>query len=120
EEIPLSPRAQIVAEAIRAHGASFFDELIGGTGLLPSQLEEALAELVALGVVNSDSFAGLRALLVPSGERRPGPNRRRRRRPGKFGMEDAGRWALARPGRASADPARPAPQPAEHVPRPFV
>ena len=29
------------------------------------QVEEALAELVALGLVNSDSFGGLRALLVP-------------------------------------------------------
>jgi ATP-dependent Lhr-like helicase len=117
DEIPLSSRAQMVAEAIRGHGASFFDELIGATGLLPSQLEEALAELVALGVVNSDSFAGLRALLVPSGERRPGPNGRRRRRTVKFGMEDAGRWALARPGRASSDPTRPDPEAVEHVAR---
>jgi ATP-dependent Lhr-like helicase len=117
EGIPLSPRAQMVADAIRADGASFFDELIGATGLLPSQLEEALAELVALGVVNSDSFAGLRALLVPSGERRPGPNGRRRRRTVKFGMEDAGRWALARSGRASPDPARVDPEAVEHVAR---
>jgi ATP-dependent Lhr-like helicase len=117
DEVLLSARAQMVADSIRAHGASFFDELIGATGLLPSQLEEALAELVALGVVNSDSFAGLRALLVPSGERRPGPNGRRRRRTVKFGMEDAGRWALARPGRASADPARPDPEAVEHVAR---
>jgi ATP-dependent helicase Lhr and Lhr-like helicase len=117
DEIPLSPRAEMVAEAIRAHGASFFDEMIGATGLLPSQLEEALAELVALGVVNSDSFAGLRALLVPSGERRPGPNGRRRRRTVKFGMEDAGRWALARPGRVVPDPARVGPEAAEHVAR---
>jgi ATP-dependent helicase Lhr and Lhr-like helicase len=72
---------------------------------------------VALVVVNSDSFAGLRALLVPSGERRPGPNGRRRRRTVKFGMEDAGRWALARPGRASADPMRPDPESVEHVAR---
>jgi ATP-dependent helicase Lhr and Lhr-like helicase len=117
DEIPLSPRAQMVADAIRAHGASFFDELIGATGLLPSQLEEALAEVVALGVVNSDSFAGLRALLVPSGERRPGPNGRRRRRTVKFGMEDAGRWALARPGRVSPDPTRADPEAVEHIAR---
>ena len=51
---------------MRAHGASFFDELVAGTRLLRSQVEEALAELVALGMVNSDSFGGLRALLVPS------------------------------------------------------
>jgi ATP-dependent Lhr-like helicase len=61
---------------------------------LRSQLEEAFAELVALGMVSSDSFAGLRALLVPSAERRPILGARRRRRTAKFGMEDAGRWAL--------------------------
>jgi ATP-dependent Lhr-like helicase len=116
EEIHLSPRAEVVADAIRAHGASFFDELAASSGLLPSQLEEALAELVALGLVNSDSFAGLRALLVPSGERRPGPNGRRRRRTVKFGMEDAGRWALVPSGRA-AEPARVDPEAVEHVAR---
>src|SRR5262249_20342505 len=78
------------------HGASFFDELVEGTGLLRTEIEEALAELVALGLVNSDSFGGLRALLVPSGERRPLASGRRRRRTAKFGMEEAGRWALAR------------------------
>jgi ATP-dependent Lhr-like helicase len=59
-------------------------------------VEEALAELAALGLVSSDSFGGLRALLVPSGERRPMAGGRRRRRTVAFGMEDAGRWALAR------------------------
>jgi ATP-dependent Lhr-like helicase len=117
DETPVSPRAQAVADAIRDHGASFFDELVGASGLLPSQVEEALAELVALGLVNSDSFAGLRALLVPSAERRPGPGGRRRRRTVKFGMEDAGRWALVRPGRLSAEPARADDEAVEHVAR---
>ena len=40
------------------NGASFFDEMVEGTRLLRPQVEEALAELVALGLVNSDSFAG--------------------------------------------------------------
>ena len=91
-----SPRAQQVVDFLRQHGASFFDEMVGGSGLLRSQVEEALAELVALGLVTSDSFGGLRALLVPSDRRQspsgcapPAP-----RRP--FGMEDAGRWALVR------------------------
>jgi len=92
----VSPRAQAVADHIRQHGASFFDELVDGTGLLRSQVEEALAELVAVGLVSSDSFGGLRALLVPSGERRPIASGRRRRRTAAFGMEAAGRWALAR------------------------
>ncbi len=91
-----SHRAQVLADCITEHGASFFDELMQGTGLLRSQLEEALAELVALGLVTSDSFGGLRALLVPSSERRTGTHGRRRRRQAASGMDDAGRWALVR------------------------
>jgi ATP-dependent Lhr-like helicase len=108
-------RAQAVADYVRAHGASFFDELVEGTGLLRNQVEEALAELVALGLVNSDSFGGLRALLVPSDRRRPIAIGRRRRRTVAFGMEDAGRWALAR--RAATAPAgtQPKPEAVEHV-----
>ena len=71
----LSSRAQAVADHLREHGASFFDELATSTRLLHVELEDALAELVAVGLINSDSFAGLRALLVPS-SRRPSPHRR--------------------------------------------
>ena len=84
-----SSRAQAVVDFIRQYGASFFDELVEGTGLLRPQVEEALGELVALGIVTSDSFAGLRALL-----RKPAAGGRRRTT--MFGMESAGRWALAR------------------------
>jgi ATP-dependent helicase Lhr and Lhr-like helicase len=111
--------AEAVLEHIQQHGASFFDELLD-TRLLRSQIEEGLAELVALGLVTSDSFAGLRALLVPSSERRPGANGRRRRRAMLFGIEDAGRWALTR--RAKAQPQNPqaaqgASEAVEHVAR---
>ncbi len=93
----MSPAAQAVASFIRQHGASFFDELVVGTSLLRTKVEEALSELVALGQVASDSFAGLRALLVPAHERKPIAPRApyRRRRSSSAGMEDAGRWALA-------------------------
>ncbi len=101
-----SAKARAVADCIREHGASFFDELVEGTTLLGPQVEEALAELVALGVVNSDSFAGLRALLMPS------EKRSRRRRRAIFGMADAGRWALAR-----RRAVRPAGEIVEHVAR---
>jgi ATP-dependent Lhr-like helicase len=96
---PLGSRAREVADFIGAHGASFFDEIVAGTKLLRTQVEEALGELTALGVVNADSFGGLRALLVPS-DRRPGIGaHKRRRRTALFGIEDAGRWALVkRPG----------------------
>jgi ATP-dependent helicase Lhr and Lhr-like helicase len=90
-----SSNARRVLEHLGAHGASFFDEIVEATGLLPSQAEEGLAELVGLGLVNSDSFGGLRALLVPSDRRRSSTGLRRRRR-ALFGMDSAGRWALVR------------------------
>jgi ATP-dependent Lhr-like helicase len=93
--VSLSSRAQLVAEFLGAHGASFFDELLGGTRLLHVQLEEALAELVGAGLINSDSYSGLRALLVPS-SKRPSTRRRHGRRSALFGIEDAGRWTLVR------------------------
>ncbi|HEV7614563.1 MAG TPA: DEAD/DEAH box helicase [Steroidobacteraceae bacterium] len=95
---PLTSKAEIVAEFIREHGASFFDEIAEHVGMLPVEVEDALAELVALGMVNSDSFAGLRVLLLPSGRRgKPSSHgARRKRRLALFGMADAGRWALVR------------------------
>src|SRR5690606_7578545 len=61
EQPQLTVKAQQVLELLQAHGASFFDEIVEGARLLPTQVEEALGELVALGLVNSDSFGGLRA-----------------------------------------------------------
>jgi ATP-dependent Lhr-like helicase len=101
----LSAPAARVADYLASHGASFFDELTSGTRLLPSQGEEALAELVALGLVNSDSFAGLRALLVPSDRRRAAAGGRRRRRIALFGMDAAGRWARSARESAAIPPA---------------
>jgi len=95
QEILLSSRAQAVADALREQGALFFDELLASTHLLRTELEEALGELVAAGRVSADSFAGLRALLLPAAKRDGGRHRRLRRH--QFGgIEDAGRWALAR------------------------
>jgi ATP-dependent helicase Lhr and Lhr-like helicase len=108
-----SARGQTVANCLREHGASFFDELVEATGLLRPQMEEALGELVALGLVNSDSFGGLRALLVPSDRRKPFTGATRRRRVMTFGMEDAGRWALAR--RVSPAATEPQAGAVEHV-----
>jgi ATP-dependent Lhr-like helicase len=99
--VPLSARAQAVHGALCAGGAMFFDELLADTRLLPSQLEEALAELVAAGQIAADSFAGLRALLTPASRR--GTHAGRRRRPAMPDpLESAGRWAtVRRPGPAA-------------------
>jgi ATP-dependent Lhr-like helicase len=103
---PLTAPARAVADFLRENGASFFEELVDGTRLLRTQVEDALAELVALGLVSSDSFGGLRALLVPAERRQRGAGLRARRKPTPFGMEIAGRWALARRGHLSQNGAR--------------
>ncbi len=91
----LSSRAQAVADALRDEGALFFDELMASARLLRTELEDALGELVAAGRVTADSFAGLRALLMPAAKRDSGRHRRMRRH--TFGgIEDAGRWSLVR------------------------
>jgi ATP-dependent Lhr-like helicase len=98
----VSPRAQTVHVALLDSGAMFFDELAGATRLLPGQLEETLGELVAAGLIAADSFAGLRALLVPA-SRRTAHAARRRRGAMPDPLELAGRWAaLRRPRDAEA------------------
>jgi ATP-dependent Lhr-like helicase len=63
--LPLSSYADQAIEALRAHGALFFQELSAVTGLLATHLEEALRELAALGLVTSDAFAAIRQLVRP-------------------------------------------------------
>jgi len=107
----LSPRAERVATYLATHGASFFDELMAGAHLLRSELEDALSELVARGKVHCDSFAGLRALLLPASKRPSAHGRRAGRRGALLDIEDAGRWALM------ARPDARGPEAVEHVAR---
>ena len=83
----MSSRARRVREILRTGGAQFFDDLRVQSGLLATQVEDALAELVAGGHVTADGYAGLRALVRRN--RRTGGLRRRM---DPFG--DAGRWCL--------------------------
>jgi ATP-dependent Lhr-like helicase len=114
-ELPaLRSGAGAVHAYLDAHGASFFDEIVAGTGLLRTQAEEAIAELVSLGLVTSDSFIGLRALLLPLDRRKPIAGGKRRRRSALFGIEDAGRWTLTqRTVRSGATPVADASDPVE-------
>jgi ATP-dependent helicase Lhr and Lhr-like helicase len=96
--IELSSAAQTVRESLATSGALFFSEIISKMGILPSQVEEALSELAALGFVTCDSFDGLRALLIPSNKRPTfGRNEgKRRRKKNLASIEFAGRWSLIR------------------------
>ncbi len=75
--------ARAILKTLRERGAIFLQELKKATGLLPSQLERGLGELVSFGLATCDSFSGLRALVVP-------PSRRRYR------VSASGRWTLFR------------------------
>jgi ATP-dependent Lhr-like helicase len=103
DDAALGSRAQRVAAWLGEHGASFFDEIADGARLLGTELEDALSELVARGRVRCDSYAGLRALLVPASKRSASHSSHRRRRGALFGIEDAGRWSLVRPSSAASE-----------------
>ena len=88
----LSSSAALVQQLLQQHGASFFTDLVRQSALLPLQVEDALAELVSAGLVTSDNFTGLRALLTPDSHKpKVGSHDRRR---AIYGIEEAGRWSL--------------------------
>jgi ATP-dependent Lhr-like helicase len=86
----LSHPAREVLATLETRGASFFADLTRATGRLASEVEDALWELVAAGLVTADGFENLRALLDP--KRRAGQGKARGARP----RHAPGRWALLR------------------------
>jgi ATP-dependent Lhr-like helicase len=84
----LSDGARQVLDFLRQRGASFFADIVRGTNKLKAEVETALWELVAAGVVTADGFDNLRALIDP--KRRAGQGSGRTTRP----RHSAGRWAL--------------------------
>ncbi|MDH4567625.1 DEAD/DEAH box helicase [Pseudomonas sp. BN414] len=108
-----SPRAERVRQVLAGQGALFFDELMDEAHLLRSELEDCLGELVALGLANADSFAGLRSLLLPAARR---SRHDRRARLALANMQDAGRWALLR-GKAEEGTGKVPADALEHVAR---
>jgi len=85
--------AQTAYDALTSHGALFFDDLLAVTSLLPSQLEDALRELAALGVVTSDGFAAIRALVSKRQETRGRRAARRLKRRRQLAYSRGGRWS---------------------------
>ncbi|MBV8051883.1 MAG: DEAD/DEAH box helicase [Acidobacteriaceae bacterium] len=84
----LSVGAKQVLDFLRQRGASFFADIVRGTGKLKAEIETALWELVAAGIVTADGFDNLRSLIDP--KRRAGQGSGRAARP----RHSAGRWAL--------------------------
>jgi ATP-dependent Lhr-like helicase len=88
EDYSLSPEATAVLQFLRQRGASFFPDIVRGTGKLKSEVETALWELVAAGLLTADGFDNLRALIDP--KRRSGQGSGRSARP----RHSTGRWSL--------------------------
>jgi len=84
----LSHGAQKVLDFLRQRGASFFADIVRGTEKLKAEIETALWELVAAGLVTADGFDNLRSLIDP--KRRAGQGSGRMTRP----RHNAGRWAI--------------------------
>jgi ATP-dependent Lhr-like helicase len=84
----LSPGARVVLEFLQQRGASFFADIVRSTSKLKAEIETALWELVAAGLVTADGFDNLRALIDP--KRRAGQGSGRSARP----RHSSGRWAL--------------------------
>jgi len=84
----LSPGGHEVLQFLKTRGASFFADIVRATGKLKSEVETALWELVAAGLITADGFDNLRALIDP--KRRSGQGSGRTARP----RHSAGRWSL--------------------------
>jgi ATP-dependent Lhr-like helicase len=93
----LSPAAAQVLAKLERRGASFFAPL-AGDGLVPSQVEDALWELVAAGLATADGFDNLRAFLDP--KRRAGQGAGSAARP----RHSPGRWTLVQEAAPDAGP----------------
>ncbi|MEX2247602.1 MAG: DEAD/DEAH box helicase [Dehalococcoidia bacterium] len=105
-EDPSSGVAAAALEALRQHGALFFDDIAAAARQLPVQIEEALWDLVSRGIVTGDAFSALRRIMTPAGSRS-----RAARRHARYGAArlprlatPQGRWSIVQRFAAAATP----------------
>ena len=90
----LSPVANDIYKFLQQRGASFFADIVKGTGRLKAEIEAGLWELVTAGLLTADGFDNLRALI--DAKRRAGHGSGRSARP----RHSTGRWSLLYVGEA--------------------
>ena len=92
--LPEPGRTLDVLDALRQQGALFRHDLAAATGLSPADIDAALWDGVARGLVTADGFRAIRSLLR-RGDRQPFvPRRGLRRGAGAVSTGSAGRWSL--------------------------
>ncbi|HXW88470.1 MAG TPA: DEAD/DEAH box helicase [Streptosporangiaceae bacterium] len=99
---PATGRTRDVLDALRAHGALFRTDLASLTGRLPSEIDEALWDAVARGLVTADGFRAVRVLLRRGSPERYAPTRGLRQGL-RASTGASGRWSLLPPPVADAD-----------------
>jgi ATP-dependent Lhr-like helicase len=94
EATRLSEAAQRVFHYLGERGASFFADIVRGTKLIKAEAENALWELVTVGMITADGFDNIRAMVDP--RRRAGKGKGRSVRP----RHSVGRWSILYDGEA--------------------
>jgi ATP-dependent helicase Lhr and Lhr-like helicase len=96
-QAPASPgpgRTRDVLDALEARGALFQTDLATMTGRLPGEIEDALWDGVARGLLTADGFRAVRSLFAQRSLAQTALGRHRLRRGGQLASRTAGRWSL--------------------------
>jgi ATP-dependent Lhr-like helicase len=101
---PAPGRTGDVLDALKAHGALFQSDITAVTRRLPGEVEEALWDAVARGLVTADGFQAVRSLLFRRTAARALDRRRLRRGRSGIVSRSAGRWSLLPGTVATEDP----------------
>jgi ATP-dependent Lhr-like helicase len=96
-------RTQDVLDALRRHGALFTSDLVTITRRLPGEVDEALWDGVARGLVTSDGFEAVRSLLAQRVVARAQYRPRLRRAGSRGAARSGGRWSLVEAAPATED-----------------
>jgi ATP-dependent Lhr-like helicase len=96
-------RTADVIEALRERGALFPPDLAASTGRLPAEIEEALWDGVARGLITADGFRAVRSLFARRAASNA-PGRHRLRRGSQLSARTAGRWSLLPDAAPDCDP----------------
>ena len=104
---PASPgpgRTRDVIDALAERGALFQTDLAIMTGRLPGEIEDALWDGVARGLVTADGFRAVRSLFAQRAAAQSAVGRHRLRRGSQLSSRTAGRWSLLPEPPADCDP----------------
>jgi ATP-dependent helicase Lhr and Lhr-like helicase len=97
-------RTRDVLDALAARGALFQTDLATLTGRLPGEIEDALWDGVARGLLTADGFRAVRSLFAQRALAQTALGRHRLRRGGQLASRTAGRWSLLPAPMSDCDP----------------